>query len=185
MIYVLLKFFLTFFKIGAFTFGGGYAMIPLIQEEVVDRNKWMKDEEFIDILALSQTAPGAIAVNSSIFIGYKLRGIPGAIICTLGAVLPSFIIILIIAKYLFQYRNNPIVDQVFAGIRPAVAALIFAAVYKLGKTSKLTVKKILIAIAALAIIVFVNVSPVYVILAGGIGAVAYFKAVEKKGQSDN
>ena len=91
--------FLTFFKIGAFTFGGGFAMIPIIQKEVVENKKWIKDEEFIDTISIAQSSPGPIAVNSSIFVGYKISGFPGALICTFGTVLPSFLIILVIAVF--------------------------------------------------------------------------------------
>ena len=100
---MLFQIFLTFFKIGAFTFGGGYAMIPIIEDEISRKRGWMKQSEFIDVIALSQGAPGAIAVNASIYVGYQLMGLPGAIVATLGTVLPSFIIILVIAKFFFQF----------------------------------------------------------------------------------
>jgi len=129
--------FLTFFKIGAFTIGGGYAMIPIIQQEIVDKKKWIEEEEFLDIIAISQGSPGPIAINVSIFIGYRLKGLKGAITCMLGTALPSFMIILLIAMMFFQYRNNPIVEKVFLGIRPAVVALIASAVYKMYKSSQI------------------------------------------------
>jgi chromate transporter len=176
----LLNAFIAFFKIGAFTLGGGYAMLPLIQAEVVDKKKWLSNEEFIDTIAIAQSSPGPVAVNSSIFIGYKLSGVIGSIVCTLGVVLPSFISILLIVKFLYQYRNNEIIDQVFSGIRPAVVALIFSSVYKLAKASKLNKYTLLISLLSLMVIVLFNVSPIIVILLGGLGAVVYFKAKERK-----
>ncbi len=173
--------FITFFKIGAFTLGGGYAMLPLIQAEVVDKKKWLKNEEFIDTIAIAQSSPGPVAVNSSIFIGYRMNGVIGSIVCTLGVVLPSFFAILIIVKFLYQYKDNQIIERVFSGIRPAVVALIFSSVYKLAKSSKINIYTGLVSLVAFAVIVFLNVSPILVILAGGLGAVAYFKAKERRG----
>ena len=136
----------------------------------------MKEEEFLDIIAISQGSPGTIAVNVSIFVGYKLQGLKGALACTLGTALPSFLIILLIATVFFQYRNNPIIEKVFLGIRPAVVALIASAVYKLAKQSKFDYKKIFISILTVLVIVFLGVSPIYLILIGGIGSVFYYKS---------
>lgn len=176
---MLLDMFKTFFKIGTFTIGGGYAMIPIIQEEIVDKNKWIEEDEFLDIIAISQGSPGPIAVNVSIFLGYKLKGIKGAITCTLGTALPSFLIILLIATVFFQFRNNPIVSEMFMGIRPAVVALIASAVYKMGKKVDLSNMKILIPIAATLIIVFTSISPIYLILGGGLFAIFYYSRKDK------
>ncbi|KXG76488.1 chromate transporter [Thermotalea metallivorans] len=129
----LFRMFFIFFKIGAFTLGGGYAMIPFIEEEIVEKNKWIDAEEFIDIIALSQTIPGAFAVNASTYIGYRLFGFPGALLGCLGTMLPSIIIITLIAAFFVQFRSIPLLESVFSGIRPAVAALILVAVMKLGK----------------------------------------------------
>ena len=114
----------TFFKIGLFTIGGGYAMVPLIEEEVIHKKKWLTQEEFIDLLAVSQSVPGVFAVNFSIFIGYKLRKFPGALALALGAILPSFLIILAIALFFHQFKEYEAVENIFKGIRPAVVALI-------------------------------------------------------------
>ena len=111
-----------FFKIGAFTIGGGYAMVPLIENEIVTKRKWITQDDFINLLAISQSAPGILAVNISIFIGYKLKGIPGSIITALGTILPSFIIILAIALFFHNFQDNVIVERIFKGIRPAVVA---------------------------------------------------------------
>lgn len=174
----IIKLFLTFFKIGAFTFGGGYAMLPLIQVEVVDKNKWLGNEEFLDTIAIAQSSPGAIAINSAIFIGYKLRGIIGALTCMLGVILPSFIIILIISMFLFKYRNNKIVSKIFLGVRPAVVALIISAAYKLTKASKIKKKALIISLITLLLVVFVNISPIIVILIGGLGAILYYRVLD-------
>lgn len=177
---MLFDMFKTFFKIGAFTIGGGYAMIPIIQEEVVEKRKWVNDDEFLDTIAVAQGSPGAIAVNTSIFIGYKLKGIKGALACLLGTILPSFFIILLIATVFFQFRNNPIIEKVFLGVRPAVVALIVSAVYKLMKSAKFTYPKLFISFLTVLAIVFLNISPIYLILAGGIGSIIYNKSKEKK-----
>lgn len=122
------KLFFTFLKIGAFTFGGGWAMISLIEREVVDKNKWIDREEFLDLLAISQSMPGILAVNISVSIGDKLRGFRGSLTAALGTILPSFLIILAIAIFLTPdiIKNNPIVSRIFMGIRPCVVALIVA-----------------------------------------------------------
>ena len=112
----------TFFKIGLFTIGGGYAAIPLIQQKVVEEKKWTTDEELTDLMAVAQSCPGIFAINISIFIGYKLAGVRGAVCGALGTALPSFIIILAIALLFQQYRDNVIVEKMFRGIRPAVVA---------------------------------------------------------------
>ncbi|TJX13398.1 chromate transporter [Tissierella creatinini] len=168
---MLWKMFITFFKIGAFTFGGGYAMIPIIQEEVVEKKKWINDEEFLDAIALAQASPGALAVNTSIYCGYRLKGKLGALACTLGTVLPSFIIILIIAMVFYQFRSNPIIDQIFFGIRPAIVALIVSAVYKMLKKSNFGKDKLLISLGALLIMVFTDISPIWIVIGGAVGSI--------------
>lgn len=107
----LLQIFLSFFKIGAFTFGGGWAMVPLIRKELVDRQEWLEDSEFVDILAIAQSGPGPIAINTSVLCGYKMRGVPGALIATLGSSLPSFLIILIIANFFLKIRDSKTVRR--------------------------------------------------------------------------
>lgn len=156
--------FITFLKIGAFTLGGGYAMIPLVQDEVVSKRKWIDEEEFLNMLALAQSAPGVMAVNTAIFIGYKMRGWRGVIVTTLGSILPSFVIILLIATVFTHYKELPQVEAVFKGIRPAVVALIAAPLYKMAKNAKISWFTALIPIAAALIIWLGGVSPVWVIL---------------------
>ena len=176
---MLLKMFLIFFKIGAFTIGGGYAMIPIIQEEIVKKNKWMTEEEFIDALAVAQGSPGPIAVNTSIYVGYELLGFKGALVATLGTVLPSFLIILVVASFFDKIKDNQTVDKVFKGIRPVVVALITSAVYKLMKTTGINVKSVSLALITTILIVVFKISPVYLILVGGIGYILLKKTVLK------
>ena len=161
---LLLKLFTTFFKIGLFSFGGGFAMIPLIQREVIEKNKWVDDKDFLDMLVLAQSTPGPIAVNTSVFVGYKVRGVAGAIAATLGTVLPSFIIILLLALFFVEVRENRYVDAAFRAMRPAVVALIVAPLMGLVKG----MKWYLIAVsAAVALLVWwFGLSPVYFIAAG-------------------
>ncbi len=176
---ILFKLFITFFKIGAFTFGGGYAMLPLIQREVVEKNEWLTMEEFIDILAIAEVTPGPVAINTSTYVGYKTAGFKGAIFCTLGTVLPSFTIILLIAKYFWEYRQNVMIEKIFLGIRPAVAALIFSAVYKLGKNMELNISKVIGALFTVLAIVVFDISPIIIIIAAALGSIGYFRNKEK------
>ena len=162
----LLHLFWTFFKIGATTFGGGYAMLPIIKHEVVERNSWISDEEFVDVVAVAQSVPGAVAVNSSIFIGYKVRGYPGAFAGMLGTVLPSFIVILLIAAFFVEFTKNKIVAAAFAGIRPAVVALIAAAVVRLGKPVVKTKENLILVVIFLLLAAVFDFHPILLILAG-------------------
>ena len=142
----------TFFKIGLFTIGGGYAMVPLIEEEVVNKKKWLSQEDFIDLLAVSQSVPGVFAVNFSIFIGYKLRRFPGALALALGAILPSFLIILSIALFFHQFKEYEAVENIFKGIRPAVVALIAAPTFSMAKSAKISKFNIWIPIVSALLI---------------------------------
>lgn len=164
--------FFTFVKIGMFTIGGGYAMIPLIEREVVDRG-WIGKEDFLDLFAVTQSLPGIFAVNISIFVGYRLRGVWGSVICALGTILPSFCIILLIALFFNHFQDNPWVVKVFNGIRPAVVALI--AVPCISAARSLHLKQVqLIAPAIGALLIWLcGVSPVWIILAGIAGGLAY------------
>ena len=173
--------FWTFCKIGALTFGGGYAMLPLIQREIVENKKWSTEKEILDYYAVGQCTPGVIAVNTATFIGYKLKGIIGGIVATLGVVFPSLIIILIIAAFLQNFADLAIVQSAFAGIRVAVVALIITTVFKLLKSS---IKDYLCAIVALLAFIFsafLGLSPVYVVIAAGLtGFIAKSLRGEKK-----
>ena len=150
-------------KIGAFTIGGGYAMIPLIKNEL-DRRKWIGEDELPDIIALAQSAPGILAVNVSIFTGYKIRGIKGSIAATFGSVLPSFLIILAIAMAFTNFQDNPVVIRIFKGIRPVVVSLIAAPMISMAKKANNTWWSWLITIVSLLLVSFLEVSPIYIIL---------------------
>lgn len=170
--------FLTFMKIGAFTIGGGYAMLPLIQREVVDRG-WLSKEDFIDLFAIAQSLPGIFAVNISIFVGYKLKKIPGGIICALGSILPSFLIILAIALCFTQIQDNIWVEKAFKGLRPAVVALIAVPCLTTARSIKLTHKALVIPIVTALLIWLVGISPVWVILCAIIGGMYYGLKIKK------
>ncbi|MGL4772839.1 MAG: chromate transporter [Clostridium sp.] len=165
----LLKMFLSFFKIGAFTFGGGYAMIPLIEEEVVNNNKWITKEEFMDILVVSQSLPGALAVNCSTLIGYRLGGIAGGVIGLLGVVLPSFLIILVVVSFFVNIRNNYYVDKMFKGINAGVPILILAGVLSISKGVEKNKRNAIIFLVALVLLSVFDINPVIVI----VGAAVY------------
>ena len=153
----------VFAKIGAFTIGGGYAMIPLIRDELVGR-EWLSDEDLPDIIALAQSAPGVLAVNMSIFAGYRLRGIRGSIAATLGSVLPSFVIILLIAAFFTGYRDNPVVERIFKGIRPVVVSLIAVPVIGMARKMGRGVLPWCIAAGTLLLVAFLKVSPIWILL---------------------
>jgi len=158
----------TFFKIGSFTFGGGYAMIPLIEREIVERKKWLKKEEFLDFLILAQSLPGILSVNISILTGNFLKGKKGALTATLGAVLPSFLCILFIAVFLTQFQDNETVNKFFRAVRPAVVALIAIPVFNLAKAAKITWKTAIIPLICTLLIWQLGVSPIFIIIAAAI-----------------
>lgn len=168
-----LKLFISFFKIGAFTFGGGWAMIPLIEREVVDKQNWIKREDFVDALAIAQSLPGVLAVNISILIGNKLRGLKGCLTATLGTILPSFLIILAIAIWFVKTYDNPVVERIFKGIRPAVVALIVSPVFSTAKTARINIKTVIIPIIVALSIWLGGVSPIWFVLLGAIGGILY------------
>lgn len=165
--------FTTFFKIGMFTLGGGYAMIPIIEAEVVDKYKWVQREEFLDLIAIAQSCPGVFAVNISIFIGYKMKGVPGAIVTALGTALPSFMIILLIAMFFHRFQDNPIVAAIFRGIRPAVVALIAVPTFNLAKSANITWATCWIPIGGALAIWLLGVSPILIILLAALGGWLY------------
>ena len=166
---MILQLFTIFFKIGAFTVGGGYAMIPLIEAEIVTKKGWVTKEDFLDLLAIAQSAPGVFAVNIAIFIGYRLRGVRGCIVTALGAILPSFLIILCIALFFLRFKENPTVEAIFKGIRPAVVAWIAAPTFNLAKAAKINRYTIWIPIISALLIWLLGFSPIWIILLAGIG----------------
>ena len=175
-----LQLFLSFFKIGAFTIGGGYVMIPLIEKEVVERRRWIEREEFTEMLTLAQSAPGPISINSAVFVGYKTLGLGGMITAVVGTVIPSFVVILLVAMFFTDIRENPTVERIFRGIRPAVVSLIVVPVVNMLKKSGFSPFVVSLAtIAALAVWLF-GVSPVWVIAAAGVTGVIYHSWIAKE-----
>lgn len=170
---------LSFAKIGVLTFGGGYAMLPMIQKEVVEKQKWATEQEVMDIYAIGQCTPGVIAVNTATFIGYKQQGILGAIFATLGVVMPSILIILTIAFSLEKFMDSPIVTHAFSGIRVAVAVLILDAFIGLFKKSVLNFFTLAIFLIALLLAYFQVVSIIYIIIGAAVVGVIKFYIKEK------
>ena len=164
-----LEVFTVFFKIGLFTVGGGYAMLPIIQKEVVETKGWMDDEEFLDAISLTNSLPGPLAINASTFVGYRVCKIKGALAAVLGAASPSVIIILAVAMVFSNLTEYPVVQHIFDGIRPAVVALILYAVIKLAKSAKITEYfNWLIALAAFAAIALFGLHPIVVVIAAAL-----------------
>ena len=175
--------FFVFFKLGAFTFGGGYAMVPLIRNEVVQNKRWLEDEEFMEMLSIALSAPGPIALNTALFVGNRRLGFKGSLFSAAGVILPSFLIILTIAIVLTQFRDHAVVERVFKGIRPAVVALIAAPLLGLGKSAGVNLKNIWIPVAVTFAVWWLGVSPVYVVLAAillGIFYLVWLKKIVRK-----
>lgn len=170
-----LKMFKSFLKIGAFTFGGGYAMIPLIQKEVVENKKWLNEEEFMDALIVAQSLPGVLAVNTSTFIGFKVNGLKGALSALLGTILPSILIILGIAMFFIGFRHNYYVNLAFKGITAAVPMLVLTGVISLFKPLKKTMSNYIVIIMAVIALTFFNIHPVIVIICGAIYGLIYYR----------
>lgn len=166
--------FITFFKIGAFTFGGGYAMIPIMRNEVVNKKLWMEDTDFMDMLAIAQSMPGPIALNTALFVGNKRNGFKGSLFSGLGVILPSFIIILLIAIVFTQFKENPVIERIFKGIRPAVVALIAAPLLGMGKSAGITLKTLWITIIVALFVWLLGISPMYIIVGAIIIGLGYF-----------
>lgn len=160
--------FTMFFRVGAFTFGGGYAMLPIIQKEVVEKKEWSTNEEIIDCFAIGQCTPGVIAVNTATFIGYKKKGVIGGLVATIGVVLPSLIIITIITVFFKQFQHYKIVQYAFGGIRVGVIALIANTVFKMFKQVVINWVCIAIFIAAFIFTAFTDFSPIIMIVASAL-----------------
>lgn len=153
-------------------------MIPMIEADVVDKNGWVPRDEFLDLMAIAQSCPGIFAVNLSIFIGYKLKGVPGSVVCALGTILPSFLIILCIALFFRQFRDNATVQAIFKGIRPAVVALIAAPAFKMGQSAKISRTNVWIPVSAALLIWLMGVSPIYIIILAGLGGFLYGRYIK-------
>ena len=178
---ILIELFISFMRIGGFTFGGGYAMLPLIQKEIVERRGWASEEEVLDYFTIGQITPGVIAVNTATFIGYKKAGVLGGMVATFGVIFPSIVIISIIAAVLTNFAELPVVIHAFNGIRACVCVLILIAVYNMGKKSVVDVFTALIFIITAILTIMKVTSPVIlVIVAGAIGVV--FQLIKAKRQ---
>ena len=175
-----LQLFLTFFKIGAFTLGGGYAMLTLVEKAVVDQKKWIPTDEFWDMIAVVQSLPGVFAVNTALYVGHRVAGTKGAFAAMLGAIIPSITIILLLATIFHEYREHPVVERIFKGIRPCVVALILAPSLRMIKSAKVTWKTAIIPIAAVFLIWWCKISPAYVILAAIAGSLIYALIINRK-----
>lgn len=172
---MLLKFFLTCNKIGAFTLGGGYAMIPVMEEEFVNKNHWLEKQEFVDIMVVAQTTPGIFSIDMASHIGYKLKGVWGGIVGALGIAIPSIIAILIIAMFLHNFKDNPWVEKFFEGVRPAVVALIASPCFKMAKTANISWKNIWIVVVSCLLIWLLNLNPIWIIIVAGLSGFLYGK----------
>jgi chromate transporter len=167
--------FITFAKIGAFTLGGGYAMVPIMEKEIVDRKGWLTREEFMDILIVAQSTPGLFAINMASHIGNKARGVLGGVIGSLGVALPSIIAILLIAMFFQALKENVYIEKVFMGVRPAVVALIAAPCFSMARTAKISIYNIWIPIVACLLITAFGVSPIWIILVAGLAGFVWGK----------
>lgn len=170
-----LDLFLTFARIGGFTFGGGYAMLPMLQKEVVEARHWATEDELMDYYAIGQCTPGIIAVNTATFVGYKTKGVLGGIAATLGVVSPSMVIITLIAAFIQGFADIPAVAHAFAGIRACVCVLIFNAVIKLGKKSLVNKTAVAIFCVILALALFTEITPALLVVIAGVFGFLYGK----------
>lgn len=168
-----LQLFATFFKIGAFTLGGGYAMLSMVEKAVVDQKKWIDADEFWDMIAVIQSLPGVFAVNTALYVGHRIDGTKGAVAAMLGAIIPSITIILLLATVFHEYRDLPVVERIFKGIRPCVVALILAPSLRMVKSAKLNWKTAIIPLATVFLIWWCKISPAYVIIAAIVGSFCY------------
>jgi len=166
--------FLTFFKIGAITIGGGYVIVPLIEKAVVEKKKWMEPERFLDMLAIAQTAPGVLTVNTAVSVGYHIAGVPGAIIATTGACLPSFLMIIAVAVFLSSFHDNRYVIGFFKGVAPAVTMLLFIAAFSIGKKAIKDRAGMILLGAGLIGIIWLGVHPIWAIMAAGVFGAFYY-----------
>lgn len=171
---IVLRLFISFFTIGFFSYGGGYAMIPLIEREIVRVQNWLTAEQFIDILAIAEITPGPIAINSATYVGYKVAGVLGAVAATLGVVAPSLIVVMLLAYLFIRFQGAPQLKAAFAAIRPAVVVLIFMAAISIGRKTIVDVKSAILAIAVLALMLKTKFNPILLLLASGVLGVFIF-----------
>ena len=166
--------FLTFFKIGAFSFGGGYVMLPFIQKEIVELNGWIEEGEFLDIIGISQMTPGPIATNSSTFVGFKVSGILGALFGTIGVILPAFIIALIISRRFEKFKDYKFIKDMFSGLRPGVFGLILSAAVTISKSTITDLRGVIVGLLSFFAIIKFKIHPVVVIIISGVVGMILF-----------
>ncbi|MBU1093490.1 MAG: chromate transporter [Firmicutes bacterium] len=169
----LFNLFTTFLKIGALTFGGGYAMMPIMRKEVVEKKEWVDDDDILKILIISESTPGVLAVNSATFIGYKIAGFKGSLVATLGVIIPSFITISLISLFIIQFQQLTWVAYAFKGIQAGVAILILKAAMKLSKKIHFNLFAIAILVFSMLFALFMNVSVIYLLLIGAVLGIVY------------
>ncbi len=174
--------FYTFVKIGAFTLGGGYAMLAMVEKAVVEQRKWIEEKDFWDMITLVQTLPGVFAINTALYVGYRIKGMKAAIAAMLGAALPSFIIIILLATFFSNMWENEVVVAIFKGIRPCVVALILAPSVKMVKSVGISLKMMWVPILAVIAVCVFYISPIYVIVAAALGGLLWgMIKMDKKG----
>lgn len=171
---ILISIFLTFIKIGAFSFGGGYAMLPFIEREIVVYHQWISYRDFIDIIAISQVTPGPIAINSATFVGFIVAGIPGSITGTLGVITFSFILVSIAHRYIVKFKDSKILKSILLGMKPALIGLIISAFISLAKESYLDIKSVIIGIIIFSLLFYEKIHPILVILIAGVLGIGFY-----------
>lgn len=176
----LFELFISFAKIGAMTFGGGYAMIPMLEKECVIKHKWIGEDELLNFFAVAQCTPGVIAVNTATFIGYKKRGVIGGIVATLGVTAPSLVIIISIANFLLFFNNNVYFDKIFSGIRVSVCALIAKSLVDIAKKSIKNFMQVAVALISFLLPVFINISPALIVVIVGVFSLIYVRCKRLK-----
>ena len=173
--------FCTFLKIGPVTFGGGYAMIPMIEREVVTKKQWVKVEDVTDVFAVAESVPGAIAINSATFIGYRIAGVAGAIAAMAGVLIPTFLIVIALSMSYLYFKDNPAMEAAFNGIRPAIVALICFAAYKIGLMAIIDKTTLVVAFVTVFVLLFLHFHPAIIILGGAITGVCLVKIKSRLG----
>ncbi|OLO38036.1 chromate transporter [Alkalihalophilus pseudofirmus] len=172
---LLCEIFITFLKIGPVTFGGGYAMIPMIEREVVIKKKWIKEKDITEIFAVAESVPGAIAINSATFIGYRVAGVAGAVFAMAGVLIPTFLIVILLGIGYLLFKESPKIEAAFQGIRPAIVALITYAGYKIGKMALIDKTTLLTAGVTVFSLLFLNLHPIIIILSGAVVGILLVK----------
>lgn len=168
---LLWQIFVTFLRIGPVTFGGGYAMIPLIEREVVEKRGWVRTKDIADILAVAQSVPGAVAINSATFVGYRLAGVLGAIIATIGVLLPTFAIVVLLCLFFLQVKGHPQVEAAFVSIRVTIVAIISYAAWKIGKSAAVDKTTIALIVIGVVLLLFVSIHPVVLIISSAVAGI--------------